>query len=122
MPNTLSIRIVIMIKWTYVVHQPTDQDAIMIQEGEFEGVVATVTNVKFPMYKDDGSLVSLEEAEDIPLTFDYDILYNKDNKWHEESKDRFLDIIGNILFDIIEEGLDNDQLSYNTEDRNDNTE
>jgi len=111
-----------MIKWTYVVHQPTDQDAILLQEGEFEGVVCTVTNVKFPMYKDDGSLIGLEEAENIPLTFDYDILYNKDNKWHEESKGRFLDIIGNILFDIIEEGLDNDRISYNTEDRNDNTE
>ena len=112
-----------MTKLTYVVHEPTDQDAILLEEGEFEGIVYTVTNVKFPMYKDDGTLVSLEEAEKIPLTFDYDILYNKDNKWHEESKDRFLDIIGNILFDIIEEGLDNDQLSYNTaEDRNDNTE
>ena len=63
---------------------------ILLQEGEFEGVVCTVTNVKFPMYKDDGSLVSLEEAEKIPLTFDYDILYNKENKWHEESKDRFV--------------------------------
>ena len=111
-----------MIKWTYVVHQPTDKDAILIQEGEFEGIVSTVTNVKFPMYKDDGSLVSLEEAEKIPLTFDYDILYNKENKWHEESNDRFVDIIGNILFDIINEGLDNDQLSFNTENRNDNTE
>ena len=111
-----------MIKWTYVVHQPTDQDAILLQEGEFEGVVCTVTNVKFPMYKDDGSLVNLEEAEKIPLTFDYDILYNKENKVEDESKGRFLDIIGNILFDIIEEGLDNDQLSFNTEDRNDNTE
>ena len=111
-----------MIKWTYVVHQPTDQDAILLQEGEFEGVVCTVTNVKFPIYKEDGTTMNLEEAENIPLTFDYDILYNKDNKWHEESKDRFLDIIGNILFDIIEEGLDNDQLSFNTEDRNDNTE
>ena len=65
-----------MIKWTYVVHQPTDQDAILLEEGEFEGVVSAVTNVKFPMYKDDGSLISLEEAEKIPLTFDYDILYN----------------------------------------------
>ena len=111
-----------MIKWTYVVHQPTDQDAILLEEGEFEGVVSAVTNVKFPMYKDDESLVSLEEAENIPLTFDYDILYNKENKWHEESKDRFLDVIGNILFDIIEEGLDNDRISYNTENRNDNTE
>ena len=111
-----------MIKWTYVVHQPTDQDAILLQEGEFEGVVCTVTNVKFPMYKDDGSLVNLEEAEKIPLTFDYDILYNKENKVEDESRDRFLDIIGNILFDIIEEGLDNDRISYNTEDRNDNTE
>ena len=111
-----------MIKWTYVVHQPTDQDAILLEEGEFEGVVSAVTNVKFPIYKEDGTTMNLEEAENIPLTFDYDILYNKDNKWHEESKGRFLDVIGNILFDIIEEGLDNDQLSFNTEDRNDNTE
>ena len=111
-----------MIKWTYVVHQPTDQDAILIQEGEFEGIVSAVTNVKFPIYKEDGTTMNLEEAENIPLTFDYDILYNKENKWHEESKDRFLDVIGNILFDIIEEGLDNDQISFNTEDRNDNTE
>ena len=111
-----------MIKWTYVVHQPTDQDAILIQEGEFEGVVSAVTNVKFPIYKEDGTTMNLEEAENIPLTFDYDILYNKDNKWHEESQGRFLDIIGNILFDIIEEGLENDQISFNTEDRNDNTE
>ena len=111
-----------MIKWTYVVHQPTNQDAILLEEGEFEGVVYTVTDVKFPMYKDDGSLVSLEEAEKIPLTFDYDILYNKENKVDDESRNRLSDIIGNILFDIIEEGLDNDRLSYNTEDRNDNTE
>ena len=111
-----------MIKWTYVVHQSTNQDAVLIQEGEFEGVVSAVTNVKFPIYKEDGTTLNLEEAENIPLTFDYDILYNKDNKWHEESQGRFLDIIGNILFDIIEEGLDNDQISFNTEDRKDNTE
>ena len=111
-----------MIKWTYVVHQPTDQDAILLEEGEFEGVVSAVTNVKFPIYKEDGTTMNLEEAEKIPLTFDYDILYNKDNKWHEESRDRLSDIIGNILFDIIEEGLDNDRISYNTENRNDNTE
>ena len=110
-----------MIKWTYVVHQSTNQDAVLIQEGEFEGVVSAVTNVKFPIYKEDGTTMNLEEAENIPLTFDYDILYNKDNKWHEESKGRFLDVIGNILFDIIEEGLDNDRISYNTEDRNDDT-
>ena len=111
-----------MIKWTYVVHQPTDQDAILLEEGEFEGVVSAVTNVKFPIYKEDGTTMNLEEAENIPLTFDYDILYNKENKWHEESQGRFLDTIGNILFDIIEEGLDNDRISYNTENRNDNTE
>ena len=111
-----------MDKWTYVVHQPTDQDAILIQEGEFEGLVSAVTNVKFPIYKEDGTTINLEEAEKIPLTFDYDILYNKENKWHEESSDRLSEIIGNILFDIIEEGLENDQISFNTENRNDNTE
>ena len=111
-----------MIKWTYVVHQSTTQDAVLIQEGEFEGVVSAVTNVKFPIYKEDGTTLNLDEAEKIPLTFDYDILYNKDDKWHEESKGRFTDTIGDILFNIIDEGLQNDQLSFNTEDRNDNTE
>jgi len=111
-----------MIKWTYVVHQPTDQDAILLEEGEFEGVVSAVTNVKFPIYKEDGTTLNLDESEKNPLTFEYNILYNKDNKWHEESEGRFTDTIGNILFDIIEEGLDNDQISFNTEDRNDNTE
>ena len=112
-----------MDKWTYVVHQPTNQDAILLEEGEFEGVVYTVTDVKFPIYKDDGSMISLEEAENIPLTFKYDILYNKENKVEDESKDRFVQTVGNILFDIIDEGLENEQLSFNTaEDRNDNTE
>ena len=111
-----------MIKWTYVVHQSTNQDAVLIQEGEFEGVVSAVTNVKFPIYKEDGTTLNLDEAEKIPSTFDYDILYNKDDKWHEESKGRFTDTIGDILFNIIDEGLQNDQLSFNTEDRNDNTE
>ena len=111
-----------MIKWTYVVHQPTDQDAILLEEGEFEGVVYTVTNVRFPIYREDGTIIDFAEAEKIPLTFDYNILYNKDNKWHEESRDRLSDIIGDILFNIIDEGLENDQISFNTEDRNDNTE
>ena len=111
-----------MIKWTYVVHQPTDQDGILLQEGEFEGVVYTVTDVKFPVYKEDGSLIDAKDADNIPLTFKYDILYNKENKVEDESKDRFVQTVGNILFDIIDEGLDNDQLSFNTEDRNDNTE
>mgnify|MGYP003320113519 CR=1 FL=1 len=111
-----------MVKWTYVVHEPTDQDAILLEEGEFEGVVYTVTDVKFPIYKDDGSIISLEEAENIPLTFKYDILYNKENKVEDESQGRFVQTVGDILFDIIDEGLENEQLSFNTEDRNDNTE
>ena len=110
-----------MIKWTYVVHQPTDQDGILLQEGEFEGVVYTVTDVKFPVYKEDGSLIDAKDADNIPLTFKYDILYNKENKVEDESKDRFVQTVGNILFDIIEEGLQNDQISFNTEDRNDDT-
>ena len=106
----------------YVTHRDTEEQAYRINEGKFSGVVWLYANVKFPIYKEDGTTIDLEEAEKIPLTFDYDILYNKDDKWNSESRDRFTDIIGNILFDIIEEGLDNDRLSYNTEDRNDNTE
>ena len=106
----------------YVTHRDTEEQAYRINEGKFSGVVWLYENVKFPIYKEDGSTINLEEAEKIPLTFDYDILYNKENKVEDESRDRLCDILGNILFNIIEEGLDNDQLSFNTEDRNDNTE
>ena len=33
-------------------------------------------NVKFPIYNDLGEMVSPEDAEKIPLTFDIDVLYN----------------------------------------------
>ena len=64
-----------MIKWTYVVHQPTDQDGILLQEGEFEGVVYTVTDVKFPVYKEDGSIIDAKDADNIPLTFKLSLIH-----------------------------------------------
>ena len=103
-----------MIKWTYVVHQPTDQDAIMIQEGEFEGVVATVTNVKFPMYTDEGEMVDLSKAEEIPLTFDCEILYNPTEE--DLSTGEFEATVGNILMNIIDESLEHDQIEFRTDD------
>ena len=103
-----------MDKWTYVVHQPTDQDAILLQDGEFEGIVCAITNVKFPMYTDEGVMVDPSQAEEIPLTFDCEVLYNPTEE--DLSTGEFEATVGNILMNIIDESLKNDTVKFRSDD------
>ena len=43
----------------YVTHRDTEEQAYRINEGKFSGVVWLYDNVKFPIYKDLGEVVSL---------------------------------------------------------------
>ena len=75
-------------------------------------------------YKDNGyiapiDILSLEEAEEIPLTFRYELLYNKEGVVDEDNVDEFRDLIGDILLTLIEEGLEHDQVRINSIGNND---
>ncbi len=103
----------------YVYHKETDEQAFRLQEGELEGVVWTYRDVKLPINDEDGNRLNLEEVETIPLTFRYDVLYNKDGVVNEDSLERFNVVVGDILMTVLDEGLE-DEVSE--EIGNDDTE
>ena len=96
-------------RFNYVYHSDTDTRAYRIQEGKFDGCVWVFREVVLPAVD-----VPLEEAENIPLTFRYELLYNKGDVIDEENVDEFRDLIGDILLTLIEEGLEHDQVRINT--------
>ena len=113
---------VIMHDYHYVYHKETDEQAFRLQAGEFEGVVWNFRDVKLPIHDEDGNRLNLEEVETIPLTFSYDVLYNKDGRVNEDSLERFNSVLGDILMTVLEEGLEHDQIEIGTEAGNDDTE
>ena len=106
-----------MDNYHYVYHKETDEQAFKIHEGEFEGVVYTYKNVHFPIYDDNGEVVDPEMMVEIPLTFHYEVLYNKDGVVNDKSYDRFDKVLGDILMNVIDEGLAHDQIKINDQDR-----
>ena len=103
----------------YVYHKETDEQALRLQEGPFEGVVWIYKDVKLPIHDKDGNRLNLEEVDTIPLTFRYDVLYNKDGVVNEDTLDEFNKVVGDILMTVLDEGLE-DEVSE--EIGNDDTE
>ena len=98
----------------YVTHRDTEQQAYRINEGKFSGVVWIYDNVKFPIYNDDDEIVPPADAEQIPLTFDIEVLYNPTDE--DLNADEFQQTVGDILLNIIEESLEHDQVEFRTND------
>ena len=98
----------------YVTNKETDQQAYRIGEGKFSGIVWTYHNVKFPMYTDEGVMVDLSKAEEIPLTFDCELLYNPTDE--DLSTGEFEATVGDILMNIIDESLKNDTVKFRSDD------
>lgn len=108
------ILIVIMSNYIAVENSETNETAFKITAGKFTGVVWNYKSVKMPMYDDKNNLIDIEAAEQIPLTFDYDLLYNYRDLVTEENLPEFNAELGKILMDILENSLENDSIKYNT--------
>ena len=98
----------------YVTNKETNQQAYRMGEGKFSGIVWTYHNVKFPMYTDEDVMVELSKAEEIPLTFDCELLYNPTDE--DLSTGEFESTVGDILMNIIDESVKNDTVKYRTDD------
>jgi len=61
-----------------------------------------------------------KEAEQLVLTFEYDVLYNPTDE--DLKSDEFRNIIGDILLEVIDASLEHDQIKFNAENRNSDTE
>ena len=104
----------------YVTHKDTEQQGYRMGESKFAGVVWNYRDVKFPMYTDEGVMLDPDRAEEIPLTFEYEVLYNPTDE--NLTTGEFAEIVGDILLNIIDESLESDQIEFNTENRNNDTE
>ena len=103
----------------YVTHKESQQQGYRIGEGKYAGVVWNYRDVKFPMYTDEGVMINPDRAEEIPLTFEYEVLYNPTDE--NLTTGEFAAAVGDILLNIIDESLDSDRIEFNTENRNDDT-
>ena len=108
------------VTYNYVEHKETNQPAFKVTEGKFEGAVWNYKNVKLPLHGDDGSMIDLEETDQLVLTFEYDVLYNPTDE--DLGSDEFRNVIGDILLEVIDASLEHDQIKFNTENRNSDTE
>ena len=111
-----------MYNYDWVENKKTAATAFRIINGKFDGVVWNYKSIKMPMYDKNGDLIKIEMAEEMPLIFDYDLLYNKEEAVNEKSRAEFHGVIGDILMDILEQSLNNDNIRYNTESGNGGTE
>ena len=98
----------------YVTHRDTEDQAYRINEGKFSGVVWLYDNVKFPIYNDDDEIVPPADAEQIPLTFDIEVLYNPTDE--DLNAGEFQQTVGDILLNIIDESLEHEQVEFRTDD------
>ena len=100
--------------YDYVVHKETGETCYRITDGPFKGVIYK--------YLDIGVTdIDPDEAETIPVNFDYEVMYTPDTGL-DFSPESFAPTIGDILFDEIESGLKEGNVKFNYENRNDNTE
>ena len=108
------------VSYNYVEHKKTNEAAFQITEGKYEGTVWNYKKIMMPSYDDDGNIIDLEEAKQLVLTFEYDVLYNPTDE--DLESDDFCNVIGDILLDVIDASLEHDQIKFNTENRNSDTE
>ena len=72
------------------------------------------------MYNDEGLMIDPDQVEEIPLTFDYEVVYNPTDE--DLTTGEFGATVGDILLNIIDESLENDRIQFNTKNRNSDTE
>ena len=108
------------LSYHYVTHKETEEQGYRVAEGKFAGVVWQYSNVKLPMYNDEGLMMDPEQVEEIPLTFDYEVVYNPTDE--DLTTGEFGATVGDILLNLIDESLENDRIQFNTKNRNSDTE
>ena len=106
--------------YSYVTHKETQEQGYRIAEGKYAGVVWLYKDVRLPLDDEFGNRIDPDQAEKIPLTFGYEVLYNPTDE--DLTTGEFDSVVGDILLNVIDESLEHDQIEFNTENRNSDTE
>ena len=108
-----------LVPYNYVEHKDTGEAAFKISEGKFMGLVWNYQKVKLPVIDNEGNPIDLEEANQLPLTFEYEVLYNPTTE--DLTSGELGEVLGDILMDVIQEGLNHDGVEFNYENRDNDT-
>ena len=92
-------------QYAFITKDGYDHPAVVMLEGEYKGVAWGYTTVSVP----EVSLLN----ESPKLTWEFEILDNAGREWEEFKNQTFVDLMGDILSDQIEEQLETGTLKFN---------
>ena len=118
--NISYIRIYIMFNYDWRVNKETGENGIVLLEGPYKDIIFTFKKSKVILKNEDGSPLDLENAEEIPIDFQYEVLYNPEDR--DVLTLDFKNAIGDIFMEILYDSVKNDSYRLTDEDRNDDTE
>jgi len=92
-------------QYAFITKDGYDHPAVVMLEGEYKDVAWGYTTVSVPQ---------IDELKDnAALKWEFEILDNAGREWDEFKNQTFVDLMGDILSDQIEEQLETGKLRYN---------
>ena len=91
-------------QYAFITKDGYDHPAVVMLEGEYKGVAWGYTTVSVP----EVSLLN----ESPKLTWEFEILDNAGREWEEFKNQTFVDLMGDILSDQIDEQLETGKLQF----------
>ena len=104
----------------FVNHKETGESALLINEGEYDKIVFKFKDGKVKLTDEFGAPIDLDTVDEIPIDFDYEVLYNPNDRNIFDSE--FKDFLGEIFMTLMYESVNTGNYRLNDENRNDNTE
>ena len=91
-------------QYAFITKDGYDHPAVVMLEGEYKDVAWGYTSVSIP---------KADELKDkAKLTWEFEILDNAGREWDEFKNQSFVDLMGDILADQIDEQLETGKLKY----------
>ena len=109
-----------MYNYDWRVNKETGENAIVLLEGPYKDIIFTFKKSKVILKNEDGSPLDLESAEEIPIDFQYEVLYNPEDK--DVLTSDFKNAIGDIFMEILQDSIQHNSYRLDDEDRNNDTE
>ena len=92
-------------QYAFITKDGYDHPAVVMLEGEYKDVAWGYTTVSVPQ---------IDELKDnAALKWEFEILDNAGREWDEFKNQSFVDLMGDILSDQIEEQLETGKLQFN---------
>ena len=108
-----------MYNYDWIENKETNESALKFKEGPYEDIIFIFKDSKVILKNEDGSPLDLETAEEIPIDFQYEVLYNPEDR--DVLTLDFKNAIGDIFMEILYDSVKNDSYRLTDEDRNDDT-